>query len=110
MAQGLSGADERGGGWRRDLGGLRKLQRLEIDTSSIADDDLAYLNDLTDLQALSLSKTNVTDRGVRQLLPLAGLRQLNLADTPVTDAALVHLEHDRQCLRRGRRVWIYRNF
>jgi serine/threonine protein kinase len=78
--------------------GLRRLAalpiaQLSLTGRSIADADLAVLQDFPALSNLALTsgKERITDAGLKHLAECPGLRRLNLADTRVTDAGVKEL-------------------
>jgi serine/threonine protein kinase len=85
---------------RAALAGKPGLKRLDLHDSSVSDEFLAHLADLTSLEHLDLSSTlaatpskpRITDAGLRHLAPMSRLRVLLLHGLPLTDAGLVHLQ------------------
>ncbi|MGH7138510.1 MAG: hypothetical protein ACREHD_22395, partial [Pirellulales bacterium] len=67
-----------------------ELDRLELGTSAITDDQLAKLP-LRNLKYLDLHGTAVTDQGIEHLWPLKKLRYLDLSRTRVTSKGLATL-------------------
>lgn len=74
---------------RRVREGLTR--KIEVQDSSVSDDDLAALDGLTRLDELRLLNTTITDRGVERLAKLDGLRVLGITSPHLTDAALRHI-------------------
>lgn len=74
---------------------LRNLTCLEtLDLSSnrrVTDEGLKHLHGMKNLMALCLSETRVTDSGLAYLRPLTGLEQLSLCGTKTSDDGLKHL-------------------
>lgn len=70
------------------IGGLPRLESLNVSYTKITDDGLANLAGLMELRSLRLWNTRVTDTGFAKLRRLTKLRSLSLAETRVTDAAL----------------------
>jgi hypothetical protein len=67
------------------------VQSLDLDWSSIDNDDLANIASLTELIGLGMSYTTVTDGGIRHLTGLRSLGYLDLSETKVTDLSLAEL-------------------
>jgi serine/threonine protein kinase/Leucine-rich repeat (LRR) protein len=66
---------------------------VEVASEQLTDDDLPYLQPLTNLKVLNLSKCKVTDAGLMHLQPLTNLQELNLTQTTgVTGEGFVHLK------------------
>ena len=70
---------------------LTQLKESRLDSSQVADAELAQTPGLTQRQALRLQGTRVSDAGLAQLAGLTQLQELNLKSTQVTDAGLAHL-------------------
>ena len=64
---------------------MTKLQRLNLDYTSVSDKGLPKLQALTALTRLSLDSAAVTDAGVAELATMKNLKYLNLYHTLVTD-------------------------
>jgi NADH-quinone oxidoreductase subunit M len=73
--------------------GQAQLVYLNLSNTSITDDGLASLSDLTNLIWLSLHDTLVGDEGMQYLRRLKALKNINLANTNLTDLALQRLKH-----------------
>jgi hypothetical protein len=78
--------------YNADLGGAcfanmvaDRLQRLEMNATSVDDDDLPGLLRFRHLRVLSLDGTHVTDRGLMYLMDLPELKHLFLEGTAVSD-------------------------
>jgi internalin A len=71
---------------------LTRLQRLEVDGSSVSDAGLAHMKGLTNLSDVQLRFTQVSDAGLVHLKLLTSLESLDLSGTQVTDAGLAHLK------------------
>ena len=59
--------------------------------SSVTDEQLGYLNGLSNVTGLHLGSPHITDAGLVRLGSLTSLTSLNLVGTPVTDEGLQHL-------------------
>lgn len=74
------------------LEALRHLFRLSLNgDAGITDAGLVHLGRMKNLTVLSLSDTSITDAGLAQLGQMAGLVELGLRGTKVTDAGLQYL-------------------
>jgi Leucine-rich repeat (LRR) protein len=83
--------------WLIGLGELTKLQKLDIaGCRNVTDVGFRELSALTDLRELNLSRTKITDEGVKHVCMLKQLRTLRLSDTGVTDAGLKKLAELKQ--------------
>lgn len=71
---------------------VTSLTEARLGGTKITDNGLAALKSLPYLQVLGLELTGVTDAGVAQLAGLKNLTSLNLYGTAVSDAALTHLQ------------------
>jgi len=67
------------------------LGTLQLRRSSLSNDGMKHLGQLTRLHDLDVSNTAIGDEGIRQLVNLKGLSSLNLSNTQVTGASLRHL-------------------
>jgi hypothetical protein len=72
---------------RRD----RPVLKVDLAGSSVSDDNLPLLGDLTSLQSLSLSSTSISDAGLAHLRGLTNLQTLDLYSTRVDNSGLAHL-------------------
>jgi Leucine-rich repeat (LRR) protein len=70
------------------LKGKTSLERLYVRGTSITDEGIQVLADLTNLVELDLSDVSMTDKGLASLAGLTKLRRLNLQSADVTDAGL----------------------
>ncbi len=70
------------------LGGLSRVQELDLADTDITDAGLIHISRLTGLRTLDISMTDVTSAGVQQLRSRRQLRELNLRGTKVTAAGL----------------------
>jgi hypothetical protein len=70
---------------------LQKLERLNLNGSSITDAGLAAVRALRNLDALLLVATHTSDAGLVNLKDLSRLTLLDLDQTRVTDGGLAHL-------------------
>ncbi|MFC1597691.1 hypothetical protein ACFL5Q_07125, partial [Planctomycetota bacterium] len=61
-------------------------------TKSFGDDEMKWLNRLTDLERFSAGHTQISDVGLERIGGLTRLKRLYLNGTQVTDAGLEHLE------------------
>jgi hypothetical protein len=79
-----------------NLGLLRnttRLERLDLDASSVESSDLAYLRGLNHLQTLSLQgNLMISDAGIEHLKQLTNLRHLYLAYTGITEHGAEELQ------------------
>lgn len=76
------------------LGGLERLERLDLVASSTTDQDLQrVVTRLPDLKELDLSNTEITDAGLACLSKLANLEKLELRATQVTTRGLAHVKN-----------------
>jgi hypothetical protein len=78
----LSGAQASGEGWKQ-LAGLKNLNRLHLEKSTVDDASLAPIAALPRLEYLNLYGTGVTDAGLEQLKTAKRLRKLYLWQTKV---------------------------
>jgi hypothetical protein len=74
------------------VGRLKRLQLLDVSSSSVTDVGLERLRGLTNLSFLSLGQTQVTDAGLVHLKGLSSVKGLLLDGTAVTDAGLDQLK------------------
>lgn len=79
----LSGAQATGAGWGQ-LAGLKNLNRLHLEKSSVDDASLAHVAALPRLEYLNLYGTGVTDAGLEQLKAAKRLQKLYLWQTKVS--------------------------
>lgn len=63
---------------------MPQLERLWLDSTKVADGELAHLADLPGLRRLSLTQTPVTDAGLVHLKALRWLTNLDLAGSEMT--------------------------
>lgn len=75
-----------------DLECLPELHALVLARTSIGDDGLEALENLSTLRILILTETRVTDAGLVHLRQLRGLTSLALPGTQVTDAGVEELK------------------
>jgi len=74
------------------LGGLTKLEELNLLGTNDTDAGLAHLKNLKELRYLNLGYTKVTDAGLAHLAKLTSLESLSLEGAhEITDAGLLHL-------------------
>ena len=78
------------------IGGLARLERLDLADSGVSDAGLNRVRGLAHLTWLSLYDCRVTDAGLDDLKGLTRLRTLVLGETQVTDAGLDRLKGFRQ--------------
>lgn len=64
---------------------------LDLARTTIADQQMPVVGELTTLRRLNLQGTSVTDKGVAAISSLPGLQYLNLAGTHISDNGLKHL-------------------
>ncbi|HVW00310.1 MAG TPA: hypothetical protein VHB77_08220 [Planctomycetaceae bacterium] len=74
----------------QQVGSFRRLTLLNLDRTTISDDDLMSLRDCQRLTQLNVAWTAVTDQGLESLATLR-IVELNLSGTTVSDAGLAHL-------------------
>jgi hypothetical protein len=73
------------------LRNLSQLKELSLARQPVADDDLAFLEQLPRLKTLRLGNTRVTDAGLRHLARLQELEWLDLSRTNVTGSGFEEL-------------------
>jgi hypothetical protein len=66
----------------------RKLKRLNVRGTRIADDTLEIVSRVTGLEALDIANTNVTDNGLENLAALTSLKHLALGRIRVDESTL----------------------
>ncbi len=66
-------------------------RNLWLEYTSVTDQGLAHLSNVTGLRSLALSGTAITDEGLSHLAAWEELQQLNLRATSITDDQLEHL-------------------
>ena len=74
------------------LGGLARLETLDLRKTKVADGDLVHLARLERLRDLDLGETALTGSTLAALKGLARLERLDLRSTKVTDRSLADLE------------------
>ena len=74
------------------VGRLTRLERLDLEGTSIGDAGLAHLTGLTNLVSLYINNTQVSDAGLEHLKGLTTLEILALDYTKVTGKGMVHLK------------------
>lgn len=79
-------------GGMQNLAGLRNLEELNLQDTTIADQGLAHLSKLVRLKSLNLEGIRVGDAGVAHLKTLTALRTLNLYGAQITDRGLEDLK------------------
>lgn len=79
------------GGLLQNLEGLAGIQEVNLNSSSVGDEQLKHLAGLTSLQVLRLGNTQITDAGLKHIQSLDGLRLLWLENTAVTSEGLEHI-------------------
>jgi hypothetical protein len=82
--------------WLRKLFGDEYFQNVvwvTLSKTTVTDDDLAILKNLTDLKGLNLNETKITGSGLVHLTGLKNLQCLLLDKTLVEDCSLVHLRN-----------------
>lgn len=87
--------DARSGGALSQLedGQLNDAKVVELDGTTVSDQDLASLANSPDIEELRLGGTSITDRGLDQLLSLKELQRLDISLTGITDAGLERLRN-----------------
>ncbi|MFP6596012.1 MAG: tetratricopeptide repeat protein, partial [Candidatus Hydrogenedentota bacterium] len=83
--------DDAGDDGLKHLGGLTRLESLDLSRRRVTDRGLSFLGGLESLRELNLSATSISDKGIASLIPLERLRSLNLSYTRVGDDALVSI-------------------
>jgi serpin B len=73
------------------LGKITWLKRLSLEDTSITDEGLALLCNLTELEELNLSGTNVNGSFLNYLSKMTKLKKLNLSRTKIGDGCLAYL-------------------
>ncbi|MAV34073.1 MAG: hypothetical protein CMJ59_01325 [Planctomycetaceae bacterium] len=73
------------------IGSFKNLRELDLSKTGIGDTGLAHLKTLSQLEVLYLTGTQITDRGLIQLAQLKQLEILDVAQTQVTAQALERL-------------------
>jgi tetratricopeptide (TPR) repeat protein len=76
----------------KHLQGLKNLQELDLNSTSIGDAGLQHLKGLARLRVLHLFNTKVSDAGLQTIQAFTDLRELGLANTGITDAGLEDLK------------------
>lgn len=66
-------------------------RRLNLNNSSVTNEDLKLLADISNIELLWLYGTKVTDEGMLHIAALNQLKHLDLRNLPVTDEGLAHL-------------------
>jgi hypothetical protein len=74
------------------IGSLSKLERLNLNGSTVTDAVLADLSGMTNLEFLGLNETAVSDAGMARLKRLTKLKTLMLDKTKVIDTGLNELD------------------
>jgi hypothetical protein len=74
------------------IGRLRYLQWLNINSNQVTDAGLAAVAGLTNLQALDLSNTRITDAGLASLARLKRCQAINVQGTKVTPAGIAAMK------------------
>jgi hypothetical protein len=72
---------------------LTKLVKLDMPTTNVADDDLAYVENLKALEWIQFGSkcTGLTDAGLAHLRHLVNLKTVSVGGCPITSAGLEHL-------------------
>lgn len=70
------------------LNRFEKLEGLNLSLTSVTDESMPAIAELTELQTLDIDNARVTDAGLRHLTKLTHLRSLRLVGVDVTDAGL----------------------
>jgi Leucine-rich repeat (LRR) protein len=68
-----------------------ELKTLDLARREIAEEELAYIGQMTWLRELHLSSTGIADDAVAKIRPPASLEVLDLSRNQITDASMVHL-------------------
>ena len=76
----------------KQLGGLQRLEYLDLMGTKVTDDGLEYLVGLGRLRFLRLVDTPITDAGLKHLMAMSDLRELEIQDTTVTEQGAAELQ------------------
>ena len=80
----------------RDLKGLKRLADLDLSRSTLTDEQMGQLDEVSNLLVrLDLSNTAVTDAGLEKLKRVYVLFNLNLVGTKVTPAGVTRFQSQR---------------
>lgn len=80
-----------------------QLLWLNLGRTTVTNEGLKIIAQLSSLRQLHLGYTSVNDDGLKQLASLAQLRYLNLVGTPITDKGLAHLV----ALKKLQKIFLY---
>jgi len=69
----------------------RQLVWLNLKGTSISDEGMREISQLTTLRKLNLDYTSITDKGIEKITDLSALTYLNLVGTKITDEGLIRL-------------------
>jgi hypothetical protein len=75
----------------RYLRSLNQLRDLRLNGTSVTDNSLRHLSNLSHLRSLDLFRCGISDEGLRHIRPLTQLRHLRLAKSAVTGAGIREL-------------------
>jgi hypothetical protein len=73
------------------LAGLTELLQLQLDHTSIADEQLGFLEGLNDLQRIDVSFSTISDRFLSHLAPLRSLETVSLKNIRIERDGITHL-------------------
>ncbi|MBL9123452.1 MAG: hypothetical protein JNG90_07445 [Planctomycetaceae bacterium] len=75
-----------------EVAGESRVTEIDLSETTITDEALTHVGQLTGLECLSLDDTNVSDVGLRQLFSLVRLKRLELRNTRASDAGINSLQ------------------
>lgn len=78
--------------WTTHVSQLTRLRRLNLDYSSICDDDLEMFSQLPNLTTVSLTDTDITDAGIAHLGKCRALKRVALDRADVSDDGMKILQ------------------
>lgn len=88
----LAGADDFDAAGMTKLPALKKLERLVLRGTNVADDSLRHIGKLPNLRYLDLTRTKISDTGLAHLTNLDALTELALSYTRVKGPGIAHLK------------------
>ena len=68
------------------------LQRINLNQTAVADEELQKLAHMSSLKSLALSETAISDDGLEYVIAVPSITELELSYTEVTDAGIVKLK------------------
>lgn len=81
-----------------------QLVWLDLKATSISDEGLREISQLTALRKLNLDYTSITDKGIEYIGSLSELTSLNLVGTKITDEGLIRLA----TLKKLKNIFLYK--